>query len=103
MKKWLCLLALAGCSTAQWDKPGATTASVDADLRACTTAAQAVPSVAPPRTTSNAIEVRSSSTGVGVQTGVSPAGAYGDTDQRLLQSERVQDCMQKKGYTLKAS
>ncbi|HEY3075334.1 MAG TPA: hypothetical protein VGJ74_09185 [Burkholderiales bacterium] len=99
MKKWLCVLLVAGCSSAQWDKPGATTASVDADLRACNAAAQAVPGLPSPRTTSNSVEVRSAPTGVGVQT---PAGAYGDADRQLQQGQRVQDCMRDKGYTLKS-
>jgi hypothetical protein len=99
MKKWLCLLLIAGCANAQWDKPGATTASVDADLRSCNSAAQSVPSLPSPRTTSNSVEVRAASGGVGVQT---PSGAYGDADRQLQQGQRVQDCMRDKGYTLKA-
>ena len=99
MKKWLCVLLMAGCSNAQWDKPGATSASIDADLRSCTTAAQAVPSLPSPRTTSNSVAVRTAQTGVGVQT---PAGAYGDADQQLQRGQRVQDCMRDKGYTLKS-
>ena len=35
MKKWLPVVLLAACSTAQWDKPGATPEAVDA--RASTT------------------------------------------------------------------
>jgi len=99
MKKWLGVLLIAGCSSAQWDKPGMSSATLDADLRACTTDAQAVPSLPSPRTTSNAVEVRTSTTGVGVQT---PSGSYGDADQQLQRSQRVQDCMVKKGYTLKS-
>ena len=99
MKKWLGILLIAGCSNAQWDKPGATAANIDADLRGCTTAAQAVPSLPSPRTTSNSVEVRTAQTGVGVQT---PAGAYGDADQQLQQGQRVQECMRDKGYTLKS-
>lgn len=99
MKKWLGVLLIAGCSSAQWDKPGATAAGVDADLRSCNSAAQAMPGLPSPRTTSNSVEVRSSSTGVGVQT---PVGAYGDADRQLQQGQRLQDCMRDKGYTLKA-
>ena len=98
MKKWLCLVLLAGCSTAQWDKPGATPASVAADVQNCGTAAQAAPTLAPPRTTSNSVEVRTGSTGVGVQT----AGTYGDADRQLQEAQRLQDCMRRKGYTLKS-
>ena len=99
MKKWFWVLLMAGCSSAQWDKPGASAASIDADLRSCTTAAQAVSSLPSPRTTSNSVEVRTAQTGVGVQT---PAGAYGDADQQLQRGQRVQDCMRDKGYTLKS-
>lgn len=98
MKKWLGLLLVAGCSTTQWDKPGATPASVDADLKACTTAAEALPALPAPRTTSSAVEVRTPPGGVSVQT----YGSVGDADQRLQQGQRVQDCMRQKGYTLKA-
>jgi hypothetical protein len=99
MKRALVVVLIAGCSSAQWDKPGATAASLDADLRSCNAAAQAVPSLPSPRTTSNSVEVRSTPTGVGVQT---PAGAYGDADMQLQQGQRVQDCMRDKGYTLKS-
>jgi hypothetical protein len=99
MKKWICVVLAAGCSSAQWDKPGATAASVDADLRTCNAAVQAVPSLPSPRTTSNSVEVRAASGGVGVQT---PSGAYGDADRQLQQGQRVQDCMRDKGYTLKS-
>ena len=99
MKKWLGVLLIAGCSSAQWDKSGATPASLDADLRGCTSAAQTIPSLPSPRTTSNSVEVRTATTGVGVQT---PVGSYGDADRQLQQGQRVQDCMRDKGYTLKS-
>ena len=98
MKKWLGLLLLAGCTGAQWDKPGATSASIDADLRGCVAAAQAVPALPSPRTTSNSVEVRTGPSGVGVQT----AGTYGDADLQLQEGQRVQDCMRQKGYALKS-
>lgn len=98
MKKWLCLVLLTGCSTVQWDKPGATAQSVDADLRSCNAMTQATPGIPSPRTTSNTPEVRTSPTaGVSVQT----AGAYGDADRQLQQSKRVEDCMRDRGYALK--
>jgi len=99
MKKWICVVLVAGCSSAQWDRPGATAASVDADLRSCNATVQAVPGLPSPRTTSNSVEVRAASGGVGVQT---PSGAYGDADRQLQQGQRVQDCMRDKGYTLKS-
>lgn len=100
MKRWLCLALLAGCSTVQWDKPGATAAGIDADLRSCNAMTQATPGIPSPRTTSNTPEVRTSPTaGVSVQT----AGAYGDADRQLQQSKRVEDCMRDRGYALKPS
>ena len=99
MKKWLCIVLLAGCSTVQWDKPGATAESVDADLRSCNAAVAAMPGMPSPRTTSNSPEVRTSpTTGVSVQA----AGAYGDADKQLNQGQRLEDCMKSRGYTLKA-
>jgi hypothetical protein len=94
------LLLVAGCANTQWDKPGATESTVDADLRNCNTAAQATPSLPSPRTTSNSVEVRTAPTGVGVS---APSGSYGDADRQLAQSQRVFDCMREKGYTLKSS
>ncbi len=99
MKKWLCFLILAGCSSVQWDKPGATAESIDADLRSCNAAVSATPGMPSPRTTSNSPEVRTSpTTGVSVQA----AGAYGDADKQLQVGQRVEDCMKSRGYTLKA-
>jgi len=63
MKKWICVVLVAGCSSAQWDRPGATAASVDADLRSCNATVQAVPGLPSPRTTSNSVEVRAASGG----------------------------------------
>lgn len=100
MRRSLALLLLAACSTAQWDKPGATQTGIDADLRACTSEAQAVANLPAPRTTSTAIEVRTAPTGVGVQ---APASSYGDADTQLQQAQRVQSCMRQKGYTLRSS
>ena len=85
---WLISLLLAGCSSVQWDKPGATPASLDADLRACTTAAQAVPTVPPLRTTSTGAEIQ-------------PHPTDRDADRQLQESQRVQACMREKGYTLR--
>ena len=100
MKKWLCLVLLAGCSTVQWDKPGATAETVDADLRSCNAAVMAMPGMPSPRTTSNTPEVRTApTTGVSVQA----AGAYGDADRQLYQGQRIDDCMKSRGYTLKGS
>jgi hypothetical protein len=102
MRRWFALLLVAGCSTAQWDKPGATQASIDADLRACTNEAQALANLPAPRTTSSAIEVRTTHSGVGGVGVQTPASSYGDADTQLQQGERVQSCMRQKGYTLRS-
>ena len=93
MKKLLCLLLATGCSTVQWDKPGATPEAADADLRKCTTAAQSVPSLPQARTTAN--EVRTGPAGPAVPTFVEI-----NADQRLQQGQRVESCMQARGYVL---
>ena len=87
-RAWLVLLLLAGCSNTHWDKPGATTASVDADLRACTTAAQAVPTLPAPKTTSTGMEIQ-------------PHPTDRDAERQLQEAQRVQACMRDKGYTLR--
>jgi hypothetical protein len=89
MKKWLAILLLAGCSTAQWEKPGATQAGIDADVRTCTTAAQAAPTLPLPRTTSTGIEIQ-------------PHPGDRDADRQLQEAQRVQACMRDKGYSLKS-
>jgi hypothetical protein len=93
MKKWLALLLLAGCSSTQWDKPGATQEVADADARACAANAQAVSTV--PR----------------VQTTVMSSGAVivteptqpMDTQRQMEEGQRIQECMRKKGYQLKST
>jgi hypothetical protein len=85
---WLGLLLIAGCSSVQWDKPGATPASVDADLRACTAAAQAVPTVPQLKTTSTGMEIQ-------------PHPTDRDADRQLQEAQRTQACMREKGYTLR--
>lgn len=98
MVKWLGVLLLAGCTTAQWEKPGATAEGIDADLRGCSMVAQSVPTLPASRTTSSSVEVRSTGTGVAVH----EASRVGDSDRQLQQAQRVQDCMRQKGYSLKA-
>jgi hypothetical protein len=85
---WLGLLLIAGCSSVQWDKLGATPASVDADLRTCTTAAQAVPTRPQLRTTSTGMEIQ-------------PHPTDRDADRQLQEAQRMQACMREKGYTLR--
>jgi hypothetical protein len=83
------LLILAGCSSVHWEKPGATRDSVDGDLRACTTAAQAVPIVPALRTSPTGTEVL-------------PHPTDRDADRQLQEGERVQNCMRARGYTLRS-
>src|SRR5262249_9989270 len=87
-KGWLGLLLLAGCSSVQWDKPGATPTSVDADLRAGSTVAHAVTTVPPTRTMPGAAETQ-------------PPPPDRDADRQLQEAQRVQACMREKGYTLR--
>jgi hypothetical protein len=87
-RRWLALLLIAGCSSVQWDKPGATPASLDADLRACNSVAQAVSTVPQLRTTSTGAEIQPHPTNV-------------DADRQLQEGQRVQACMREKGYTLR--
>ena len=83
----LMLLLLAGCAaTTDWSKPGATDAQIDADARACSSAAENVPVV--PR-----------------QQAVAPSGAAGystgtelDADRQLVVAQRVERCMRERGY-----
>ena len=89
-RRWLVVLVLAACSSVQWDKPGATTAGIDADLRACSTAAQAVPTLSQARTTASGAEIQ-------------PHPTDRDADRQLQQGQRVQACMREKGYTLRRS
>jgi hypothetical protein len=89
MKRWLPVLLLAACSTAQWDKPGATQGVVDADLRSCSTVAQSFATLPQPRTTSTGIEIQ-------------PHPTDRDADRQLQLSQRVQACMREKGYALKS-
>jgi hypothetical protein len=89
-RRWLALLLLAGCSSVQWDKPGATPASVDVDLRACSTAAQAVPTLPQAKTTSTGAEIQ-------------PHPTERDADRQLQEGQRVQACMREKGYSPRAS
>lgn len=93
MKKWLALLLLAGCSTTQWDKPGATQEMADADARACAASAQAVSSLPRPQTTVM------SSGAVIVTEPTQPM----DAQRRMDEGERMQDCMRQKGYRLKST
>jgi len=88
MKKWLPVLLLAACSTAQWDKPGATAEAIDADLRSCSTAAQSFSTLPQPRTTSTGAEIQ-------------PHPTDRDADRQLQLAQRQQECMRQKGYVLK--
>lgn len=91
MKKWLALLLLAGCSTAQWDKPGVSAEVADSDARACRAGAQAVSTLPKPQTTvmsSGAVVVTEPSQPV-------------DAHRQMEEGQRMEDCMRKKGYRLK--
>ena len=83
-----CLLTLAACaSNAQWDKPGASQAQVDADVRKCNIEAQAVPSAAAATTAPSAVVA-------------GPANER-EPDRLLAETQRMQACMRALGYDLK--
>jgi len=92
MKRLACFswLLVAACSTVQWDKPGASAETVDADARACSTAAQAAPTL--PRQ-----EVSVSASGVLIPSSAPQV----DADQRMQLAQRMDQCMRDKGYLLK--
>jgi hypothetical protein len=93
MKKYVMILLLAGCSTTQWTKPGATTEMADADARACGSAAQTGSFLPTPQTT------MSSSGAVIVTERTEPL----DANRQMQQGQRVERCMRQKGYSLSAS
>jgi hypothetical protein len=77
---------LAGCqSTVQWDKPGATRESAEADARACSTLAQSYPTVPRARPTRELLQNVTDR----------------DADRQLQEAQRVDACMRQKGYTLR--
>lgn len=83
-----CVLILAGCaSSTQWDKPGASQAQVDADVRKCNVEAQAVPSAAAATTAPAAM--------------VAGPALERDPDRQLAETQRMQQCMRGLGYDLK--
>lgn len=91
-RTWLLALLVCGCSTAHWIKPGATPEMADADARACTAAAEAASYVPSPQTT-----MSSSGTAI-VTERTEPL----DANRQMQQGQRVESCMRKKGYTLRA-
>ena len=76
------VLLIAGCSTQQWDKPGATTESAEGDARACAALSESYP-VAPERRTT--------------QPSIDDRGA----DRQLVEAQRREACMRQKGYSLR--
>ncbi len=92
MKRWAALLLLAGCSSAQWDKPGTSPEMTDADARACAAGARSASSLPRSQTT-----VMSSGAVV-----VTEAPQPVDAQRQMQEGERMDDCMRKKGYQLKA-
>ena len=92
MRKWLPLLLLAGCSTVQWDKPGASAEMAQADARACGSAAQSAPFLPKPQTTMSAAGA------VVVTESNDPV----DAGRQMQEAQRVETCMRQKGYALRA-
>jgi hypothetical protein len=82
------LLTLAACASGtQWDKPGASQAQVDADVRKCNIDAQAVPSAAAATTAPPAV--------------VDGPANEREPDRQLAETQRMQACMRALGYDLK--
>jgi hypothetical protein len=90
--KRLALLAMpiiAACaSNLDWEKPGASRAAVDADVRACRLAAQNVPTLPRPQTAQPS------------GTATTTTGTDLDADRQLAEAQRVDACMRQRGYQL---
>ena len=82
VKRWIVLVILAGCASVQWQKPGATPEAIDADLRACGSVVEAMPTGPMTRSPSG--------------DDMNPADR--DADGQL---RRVDACMRGRGYSPK--
>ena len=83
VRRFVTLAALlTGCSTQQWDRPGATPENTEADARACAAHAQSYPAAPERRTTQPSVDDR---------------GA----DRQLAEAQRREACMRAKGYSLR--
>lgn len=93
MRKCLLVLLLAGCSTLQWEKPGATREMAEADARACSASAQAASQLPRPQATT-------------MQSGaviVTEPNETRDATRQMHEGQRMQDCMRERGYTLRST
>ena len=93
MKKGLLVLLLAGCSTVQWQKPGATPEMAETDARACSSAAQVASQLPRTQTTTMA-------SGAVV---VTEPNEPRDAARQMQEGQRMQECMRQKGYTLRST
>ena len=93
MRKAVLVVLLAGCSSVQWQKPGATPEMADADARACSSATQVTSQLPRPQTTTMA-------SGAVVVTEPSEPR---DSARQMQEGQRMQDCMRQKGYTLRST
>jgi hypothetical protein len=85
----LALVLVAGCaSTLDWTRPGATQASLDADLKACRLGAESYPGLPRLRTAPPSA------------TGSTATGTDIDADVQLERAQRVDACMRGRGYEL---
>lgn len=96
MNRWLYALLLTGCSTVQWDKPDATPATVNEDLRVCSASVQSISARAEDRTTGNEMRAGPGITAV-------PSPLYVNVDRQLLQGARIEQCMRARGYALRST
>jgi hypothetical protein len=76
------VLLIAGCSTQQWDKPGATAHGVEADARACAALAESYPAAPARRNPQRSVTDL-------------------DADRQLVEAQRREACMKQKGYSLR--
>ena len=96
MNRWLYALLVTGCSTVQWDKPDATAATVNEDLRLCTASVQSITARPEVRTTSDEMRAGPGITAV-------PSPLHINVDRQLLRETRIEQCMRAKGYVLGSS
>ena len=93
VRRGLLVLLLAGCSTAQWLKPGATPEMAEADARACSSAAQVASQL--PRT-----QTTTMSSGAVI---VTEPNEPRDATRQMQEGQRMQECMRQKGYSLRST
>jgi hypothetical protein len=86
---WLALPLVAACAShVDWNKPGATEAGVDADLKECRRVAERIPTLPRPQTAPPS------------GSATSTTGTDLDADRQLAHAQLVDRCMRERGYKL---